>query len=138
MDVSDIELRHLRYFVTVAEELSFTRAAQVLRIAQPSLSLQIQQLESRVGTGLLIRRPRVALSPAGVALLASARHVLRHVKQAFLTAEKVGAGQQGLLHVGFASSAALTALPSVVHRFESGHPLIDVRLREMHSADQLD
>ena len=134
----DVELRHFRYFVAIAEDLSFTRAAARLNIAQPALSQQIRQLEQRLGTVLLVRTPRVSLTPAGVALVAAARRALAHVQQAADTARRVGAGTRSVLHVGLASSAALTAIPAVVKRFTTVHPAVEVRLREMHSGEQLD
>jgi DNA-binding transcriptional LysR family regulator len=134
----DIELRHLRYFVAIAEELSFTRAARRLSIAQPSLSLQIRQVETRLGTPLFIRQPRVTLTAAGRTLLTSARQVLRRMQQTLLAAERIGAGKHAVLEIGMASSAALTALPAVLKRFAIQHPQVDLRIREMHSADQFD
>jgi DNA-binding transcriptional LysR family regulator len=133
----DIELRHLRYFAAVAEELSFTRAAARLNIAQPALSQQIRQLETRLGTTLFLRSPRVALTPAGTAYLPASRRALTQVQQATSIAQRVGAGRQAVLHVGIASAAALSPFPLVVRRFMADHPEIEIRLREMHSADQL-
>ena len=134
----DIELRHLRYFATVAEELSFTRAAERLNIAQPALSQQIRQLETRLGTSLFVRSPRVALTPAGIAFLPAARRALTQVQQAASIATKVGAGRRAVLHVGLTSAASLTRLPRAVRTFMIKHPEIEVRMREMHSRDQLD
>jgi DNA-binding transcriptional LysR family regulator len=105
--VGEIELRHLRYFVVLAEELSFTRAARRLAIAQPSLSLQIRQLEARLGTALLVRQPRVTLTATGTTFLASARRVLRYMQQTLVAAERLSGGTQAVLEVGMASSAAL-------------------------------
>lgn len=133
----DIELRHLRYFAAVAEELSFTRAAARLGIAQPALSHQIRQLETRLGTALFLRAPRVALTPAGTAYLPATRRALTQVQQAASIAQRVGAGRQAVLHVGIASAAALSPFPRVVRAFMADHPEIEIRLREMHSADQL-
>ena len=106
----DIELRHLRYFATVAEDLSFTRAAARLNIAQPALSQQIRQLETRLGATLFVRSPRVALTPAGTAFLPAARRALTQVQQAAAIATKVGAGRRAVLHVGLTSAASLTRL----------------------------
>ena len=75
--VHDVELRHFRYFVAIAEDLSFTRAAARLNIAQPALSQQIRQLKQRLGTVLLVRAPRVSLTPAGLALMAGRGEPLR-------------------------------------------------------------
>ncbi len=133
-----IELRHLQYFVSVAEELNFTRAASRLRIAQPSLSTQIRQLEERVGAVLLNRRPRMALTNAGVAFLSAARRVLRHSQQAIDLARKVGAGSRAVVHVGLASSVALTEVPACIRQFKAVNPRVEVRIVEMHSAEQMD
>ena len=134
----DIELRHLRYFVAVAEELSFTRAAERLHLAQPALSQQIRQLEDRLSAPLFLRTPRVALTPAGTALLPAARRALTQVQQAAAIATKVGAGRTAVLHVGLSSAASLTPFPRVVRDFMARRPDIAIRMREMHSTDQLD
>lgn len=134
----DIELRHLRYFIALAEDLSFTRAAARLHIAQPALSQQIRQLEQRIGATLLLRTPRVSLTPAGAELAAAARHTLAHVQQAAETARRVAVGSRAVIHVGLASSAALTRIPAIVKRFMDTHPDAEVRLREMHSAEQVE
>src|SRR5262245_29927957 len=105
--MADIELRHLRYFVAVAEELSFTSAAARLSIAQPPLSQQIRQLEQRVGHPLFERRPRVTLTAAGEALLGSARHTLLHAERTLQSAKRAALGERDTLHVGFASTAVL-------------------------------
>src|SRR6185312_162014 len=99
----DIELRHLRYFLAVAEELSFTRAAARLRIAQPALSHQIRQLEERIDAVLFTRSPRVELTPAGRAFMVAGRRALTHVQQAAAIATKVGSGRRAVLHVGLSS-----------------------------------
>jgi DNA-binding transcriptional LysR family regulator len=138
MEQMNIELRHLRYFVAVAEDLSFTRAASRLALAQPALSQQIRQLETRIGAPLFSRTPRVALTPAGAGFLTAARRTLADVRQAAEAAARVTAGEPGVLHVGLASSAALSALPGVVREFAASRRHVAVRLHEMHSADQVD
>jgi DNA-binding transcriptional LysR family regulator len=135
---NDIELRHFRYFVTLAEELSFTRAAVRLNIAQPALSQQIHQLEARLGTVLFARTPRVALTPAGSAFLPAVRRTLTQAQQAAAIATKVGAGRRAVLHVGLSSAASLTRFPRVVRNFTAHRPEVEVRMREMHSTEQLD
>ncbi len=134
----DIELRHLRYFIAVAEELSFTRAAERLHLAQPALSQQIRQLEARVSSTLFVRSPHVALTPAGAALLPAARRALTQVQQAAAIATKVGAGRTAVLHIGLSSAASLTLFPRVVRAFIAQRPDIAIRMREMHSTDQLE
>src|SRR6266705_3347617 len=97
----NVELRHLRYFVAVAEELSFTRAARRLGIAQPPLSQQIRRLEQLVGSPLFQRVPTVALTEAGVVFLDTARRTLAQLAQGVDTAGRVGRGVAGRLTVGF-------------------------------------
>jgi DNA-binding transcriptional LysR family regulator len=133
-----VDLRHLRYFVAVAEELSFTAAARRLGMAQPPLSQQIRQLEESVGSPLLERTPRVALTEAGHALLEVARRTLAQVEQGMDAARRVGRGDAGRLTVGFASSVVLTSLPRAFHAFSTRYPAVELRLREMHSGAQLD
>lgn len=135
--VSNIELRHLRYFEAVAEELNFTRAARRLNIAQPALSQQIRQLEVHLRTTLFVRTPRVELTAAGAAFLTAARRALTQVQHAAAIAERVGAGRRAVLHVGLASAGSMTAFPKAVRTFMLAHPDIEVRLSEMHSTDQL-
>jgi DNA-binding transcriptional LysR family regulator len=97
-----VELRHVRYFVAVAEELHFGRAALRLRIAQPALSQQIQRLEAELGVRLLVRnRRRVALSPAGAAFLPEARAALAQAERAARVARRTAAGELGRLVLGF-------------------------------------
>ena len=133
-----VELRHLRYFVAVAEELHFGRAARRLRIAQPPLSQQIARLESLVGHPLFERRPRVALTEPGRVLLAVARRTLAQVAQGIDATRRAGRGESGVLTVGFAASAMLTAMPHVFHSFRARSPAVELRLREMSTSAQLD
>jgi len=134
----DIELRHLRYFLAVAEELSFTRAATRLCIAQPALSQQIRQLEERLNAVLFTRTPRVTLTPAGKAFMVAGHRALTHVQQAAAIATKVGSGRRAVLHVGLSSAASMTQFPRVVREFTEQHPDIESRIREMHSTEQLE
>jgi DNA-binding transcriptional LysR family regulator len=134
----DIELRHFRYFIAVAEELSFTRAAARLHVAQPALSHQIRQLETRLSATLFVRSPRVALTAAGAAFLVAARRALTQVQQATVIAAKVDAGRSALLHIGLSSAASLTAFPRVVREFMAKRSDIEIRIREMHSTEQLE
>lgn len=101
-----MEIRHLRYFLAVAEELSFTRAAAVLRIAQPPLSTQIRALESELGVELFDRSRRaIALTAAGRALVPEARRILTDIEQAVRIVQRAGDGTVGTLVVGFVPSA---------------------------------
>src|SRR5579859_3600328 len=104
-----MEVRHLRYFVAVAEELHFARAARRLHMSQPPLSQQIRRLEEIVGCALFLRTSRsVKLTPAGEALLERARRLLRNVNRDIEDVRSVGAGEVGVLNVGFVGSAMLT------------------------------
>ena len=104
MDIADIELRHLRYFVAVGEELHFGRAAQRLHIAQPPLSQQIRKLEEAVGHPLLLRTSRnVRLTAAGEELLKRAQQTLRKVAEDVHSTRRIGRGEVGTLTVGFSA-----------------------------------
>lgn len=127
----DLELRHLRYFVAVAEELHFARAAEKLHMSQPPLSQQIRKLEEIVGYALFVRTSRsVRLTPAGEALLERARRILRNVQRDIAEIRNVGAGEVGTLNVGFVGSAILTTLPAVLKAFRKTYPRIQLRLYE--------
>ena len=97
-----MELRHVRYFVAAAEELSFRRAAERLHVSQPALSVQIQQLEDELGTALLDRdRHHVALTPAGKVFLDHGRRLLRGADEAMRAAGRAARGETGRLSIGF-------------------------------------
>src|ERR1700676_3229965 len=97
-----MELRHLRYFIAIGEEQHYGRAARRLRVAQPALSRQIQDLEKELGFTLFDRLPRgVELSAAGKSYLSDARRILLKVEEAKLRAERVAFGKAGMLRVGF-------------------------------------
>jgi DNA-binding transcriptional LysR family regulator len=129
---STIELRHLRYFVAVAEELHFTRAAKRLRIAQPPLSQQIRQLEQHIGHALFDRNSRtVVLTLAGETLLELARHILKRLEEDVETVRRVGRGEMGALTVGFIGSAMLTVLPAILGSYRMKYPQVALRLHEL-------
>jgi DNA-binding transcriptional LysR family regulator len=133
-----MELRQLRYFVAVAEELHFRRAAERLHISQPPLSQQIRALEHELGFALLIRtRRRVELTPAGEAFLRDARALLGELDGAVATARRIDAGQTGRLRVGFVGSALLSIVPGTVERFRAARPGVAIELRERSTVDQL-
>ncbi len=133
-----MELRQLRYFIAVAEELHFRRAAERLHISQPPLSQQIRALEDELGFVLLTRtRRRVQLTPAGEAFLRDARIVLAELDGAVSTARRVDAGQTGRLRVGFVGSALLSIVPGTVERFRASRPGVAIELRERSTVDQL-
>lgn len=127
----DIDLRHLRYFVAVAEELHFGRAATRLGIQQPPLSQQIKQLETEIGHALLVRTSRsVALTAAGRELLERARRTLTRLEEDIHAVQRIGRGEIGTLTVGFAGSAMLTMLPDVIKAYRRGFPEVKLRLQE--------
>jgi DNA-binding transcriptional LysR family regulator len=134
-----MELRHLRYFVAVAEELHFRRAAERLHMSQPPLSLQIRALEQELGVTLLRRDRRgVALTDAGRAFLPEARAVLRSAEHAALTAQRVASGEQGALSVGFVGSTMYGRVPQLLRRFREERPDVQIRLRELRPAEQME
>ena len=131
----DIELRHLRYFVAVAEELHFGRAALRLHLAQPPLSQQIRKLEEILGYPLFLRTSRaVKLTSAGEVFLERARRTLRNVQEDMEEARSVGRGEEGFLRVGFIGSAMLTALPSMLGRYRRLYPKVNLQLHESYTS----
>jgi DNA-binding transcriptional LysR family regulator len=133
-----LELRQLRYFVAVAEELHFRRAAARLHISQPPLSQQISQLEDELGCRLLNRTRRsVELTPAGETFLRDARAMLGELEAAVATARRIDAGQAGLLRVSFVGSALLSIVPGIIQRFRRGRPEVEIELRERSTLAQL-
>lgn len=137
---SRIQHRHLRFFIAVAEDLHFTRAAARLRVAQPHLSLEIRRLEEEVGVPLLMRdRRRVALTAAGRAFLAHARLALDDIVSAVRAAQRAHRGETGSLRVGFVSSAGFGGLlPQAVRRFRMERPDVEVVLNEHNSDEQVE
>ena len=132
-----MELRHLRYFVAVAEELHFGRAAQRLFMAQPPLSQQILQLEREIGTSLLERtNRRVQLTAAGQVFLQEARDILARVDHAVLTAQRASRGEAGWLGVGFVASATYDVLPVILRRFRERFPEVEMVLIELLGTEQ--
>ena len=128
---TDIELRHLRYFVAVAEELHFGRAAQRLRLSQPPLSQQIRRLEDILGYALFVRSTRaVRLTPAGEALLERARHTLRIVQRDLDDTRAIAHGEVGALNIGFVGSAMLSTLPATFRAYRKAYPGVHLRLHE--------
>ena len=126
------ELRQLRYFVAVAEERSFTRAAARLHVAQQSLSQQIRTLELQLGVRLFERSSRgAALTEVGEVLLREARAVLARAERALEAVGRAAQGQEGELRVGFLSSVANYLMPPVVRVFRERHPAIELRAEEM-------
>ncbi|HFQ8312457.1 TPA: LysR family transcriptional regulator [Citrobacter freundii] len=135
----NIELRHLRYFVAVAEELHFGRAAARLNISQPPLSQQIQILEQQVGARLLARTNRsVALTSAGKQFLADCRQILGLVNEATARAERLHLGEAGELRIGFTSSAPfIKAVSDTLSLFRQSYPAVHMQTREMNTREQI-
>ena len=132
-----MELRHLRYFVAVAEELHFGRAAARLFIAQPPLSQQIQQLERERGVTLFQRTSRrVQLTPAGEVFLTGARQTLAELESAVQAAQRAARGETGWLGIGFAASATYDLLPAVLHDFREQFPDVALSLMELNAVEQ--
>jgi DNA-binding transcriptional LysR family regulator len=133
-----MELRHLRYFVTVAELLNFTQAARRLRVAQPALSRQIRDLEYELGAPLLERGPRAArLTAAGAAFLTEARAVLQRAEDAVKTARAVARGERGEIHVGYAPTPTVELLPCALHTFQNLAAEVRVHLHDLSSEEML-
>jgi DNA-binding transcriptional LysR family regulator len=135
----NLELRHLRYFVAVGEELHFARAAKRLHLSQPPLSQQIRKMEAILGYPLFVRTSRsVKLTSAGAALLERARRTLRNLQRDIEDVRLVGSGEVGSLNVGFVSSAMLTTLPQVFSTYREAYPRVHLRLYEGFTSLVLD
>ncbi len=133
-----MELKQLRYFATLAHELSFTRAAQKLHVSQPPLSFQIANLESELGARLFNRTSRsVELSEAGQALLPHALAVLERIDEARHDVRRVASGLEGRVKVGLAGSHFLGPFPHFIKQYRAHRPGVEVILEEMKPADQL-
>jgi DNA-binding transcriptional LysR family regulator len=133
-----IELRHLRYFIAVAEELHFGRAAARLQMAQPPLSQQIRQLETELGFQLFHRTKRsVQLTEAGRVFLNECQRILNQLEQAIQTGRQASRGELGQLVIGFVSSAAYSVLPKILSHFRQSLPAIELALHELTTDQQL-
>ncbi|MET0288852.1 MAG: LysR family transcriptional regulator [Pseudoxanthomonas sp.] len=134
-----MELRHLRYFLAVAEEGNFTRAAVRVGIGQPPLSQQIQALEKELGTALFIRTPQGArLTDAGEAFLVEVRRVLVDVDRAADTARRAARGESGRLRLGFTASAAFNpVVPALIRDYRRAWPAVELALEETNTAGLL-
>jgi DNA-binding transcriptional LysR family regulator len=134
-----MELRHARYFVAVAEELNFRRAAERLHLAQPSLSTQIRLLEEDVGVQLLERDShKVELTPAGRSFIEGCRRLLQDADDFSRTARQIARGESGPLSIGFVPSLAHGLLPSVLRLFRQRFPDVQLFLSEMDSTAQIE
>lgn len=135
----NIELRQLRYFVTVAEELHFGKAAQRLHMTQPPLSQAIAQLEDLLGAPLFDRNRRgVALTPAGGALLPEARRLLSQAQELPALVQRAASGESGRLALAFVSSADYSVLPPFLRAYRAAYPQVQIVLQEATSDLQLE
>ncbi|MEO0868039.1 MAG: LysR substrate-binding domain-containing protein [Cyanobacteria bacterium J06642_11] len=133
-----MELRHLRYFLAVAEELHFGRAALRLQMAQPPLSQQIKQLETELGVLLFARtRRQVALTAAGVVLQQEAQALLGQLDQSVQKTQQAARGEVGSLAIAFVSSAMYSLLPAYLKRFREQYPQVNVVLHELSTQEQI-
>ena len=133
-----MELRHLRYFLALADELHFGRAAQRLAISQPPLTVAIQQLEAEAGAPLFLRNSRgVQLTAAGLALVPRARALIDKAGEALREAREAASGRTGRLTIGFAGTMLYRGLPRMLLAFQAEHPRLALNLRELGSSEQL-
>jgi DNA-binding transcriptional LysR family regulator len=134
-----MELRHLRYFIAVAEELHFGRAAARLHLSQPPLSTQIRDLERELGVQLLERSPRrVALTEAGRVLLAGARRTFEDLELTVLRAQRASRGEIGTLAVGYVSTLTARGMPEILRAFRARYPAVELQLRRAPPAELVD
>ncbi|HEY1170697.1 MAG TPA: LysR substrate-binding domain-containing protein [Verrucomicrobiae bacterium] len=133
-----MELRHLRYFTVVAEELNFRRAAERLHLTRPALSKQIKDLEDELGVRLLERNTvRASLTDAGRVYLVEAQQILAHAQRAAALAKEAAAGRRGTLTVGSAGALAPIFLPNALKSFHEAFPDVEVVLQELPFPDQM-
>ena len=134
-----MELRHLRYFVCVAEEQSIGRAAERLHITQPPLTRQIRQLERELDTALFVRRPRgMELTNAGQVLLDDARQLLDLADRAGQRAQRAGQGATGRIDVALFGTGIFGAIPRLLRSFRADHPDVEVVLHNMTKSEQIE
>src|SRR5215213_4967340 len=130
-----VELRHLRYFIAVAEELNFSRAAQRVHMAQPPLSAAIRQLERDLGVDLFVRTTReVKLTDAGRAFLQGAQRTLADAERATEDAKRAAAGELGHLRIAYSWSTRFETLPALGRAFRAAHPDVELLAQEMWNA----
>src|SRR6266567_4633665 len=132
-----MELRHLRYFLAVGEALNFTRAAAQLRVAQPALSRQVQDLEDEIGVDLVRRSPRgVTLTAEGKLFLDEVRELLKRADESVEKVRALARGEYGELHIGYAPSPTVEMLPPALAAFQKAVPRVKVLLHDL-SSDEL-
>jgi len=131
-----MELRHLRYFVAVAEEQNVTRAATRLRVSQPPLSRQISDLEDEIGVVLFERTAKsLRLTHAGRLFLEKARAVLRQVDEAVVAAKAAASGERGELRIGYAPFLTVEIVPPALRIFQESHPGVQVKLLDLSTQE---
>src|SRR5262245_41812236 len=131
-----VELRHLRYFVTVAAERSFSRASEKLHIAQPPLSRQIQQLEQELGTQLLHRGRPITLTDSGRYFFEQAVQVLQRTDEIRAMTRRIGTGKKRQFGIGFVASTLYDVLPELIRRFRLAAPGVEIVLTELTTLEQ--
>src|SRR5882724_10806578 len=132
-----MELRHLRYFVAVAEDLNFTKAAAKLRLAQPSLTRQIHNLEEEIGVRLLNRsKSQVNLTEEGRSFLVDARRILALATESVLAVQRLNRGETGQLNIAYLSNFDFELLPETLSAFRQAFPHIALNLFDMTPAEQ--
>lgn len=133
-----MELRHLKYFVTVAEELHFSKAATRLNIAQPPLSQQIRKLEEELGVSLFYRtKHKVQLTDAGKAFLGHAYQILNQVEVACDTARRADRGETGQLVIGFTGTVMYDIFPKILQNYRTRYPFVNVIPHQLATTDQV-
>lgn len=132
-----MELRHLRYFVTVATERSFSRASEKLHIAQPPLSRQIHQLEEELGSQLLHRGRPITLTESGRYLFEQALQILQRTDEMGAMTRRIGAGKKRQFGVGFVASTLYSTLPELIRSFRTGAPDVEIVLAELTTLEQV-
>ncbi|MEJ8823304.1 LysR family transcriptional regulator [Variovorax humicola] len=134
-----LELRHLRYFAAVARELSFSRAAEKLHIAQPPLSRQIRSLEDELGAELLDRSARpLRLTPAGRFFQIQAQQILDRMTEVQAATARIAGGKRTWFGIGFAPSTLYGKLPDVIRQFREAQPSVELNLYEMTTLQQVE
>lgn len=134
-----MELRHLRYFLAVAEALNFTKAASQLRVAQPALSRRVRDLEDEIGVDLLKRSPRgVTLTAEGKLFLEKTRHLLNLADESVEQVRALARGQFGELHIGYAPSPTVEILPPALAAFQKAFPQVNVLLHDASQREIVD
>lgn len=134
-----MDFRHIKYFIAVAQELNFGRAAVALNISQPPLTRQIQQLEEEIGVQLFVRTPKgVELTQAGELFLQEAVNIRSLVEQATERTQRAGQGKLGRIDVGIFGSGILDAIPKLLLRFRSAYPDVNLVLHTMNKGEQVE